>query len=308
MLRFLSSAACSAAAFLVVASARAEELSPTAEALLVDVERIVDAEESSGWFLDEQAQESIHGTVLASVCRVPSQTRKQALGELERRHRELGDARQLFENAGRVMTSEVEAALFVERQLTALTFAVERADTDCPFWVEVDPDFQGRHTDLDRFTLSLESGGSAQLRETEGSWTLGGGGLMRILAGYGLSRRVTMLGGIEFGGGAMLKPHTEPTQFVINYFPALPLVFRLRNLAWHYDFESAPVALFQADNGAFSWGVRGAFGLGVSALRTRGFLPWAGATIAYEYYLPSGGRDAQHFIRGGLRVGFMWDP
>jgi len=290
------------------ALARAQELSPAAESLLTDVARIVDAEESTGWFLDEEAQESIRGTMLASVCRAPISARQQALAELQRQSRELGSARDLFERDGRQMTSDVEEALFVERQLTALAFALERADTDCPFWVDVEPDFTGRQSDRDRFTLSLESGGNAQLRQTEGDWTLGGGGLARLLAGYGLGGRATVLAGIEFGGGAMLKPNTEPTEFVINYFPAIPLVLRLRNLAWHYDFETAPVALFQADNGNFSFGARGAFGIGLSALRTRGFLPWAGATVAYEYYVPSGGRDAQHFIRGGLRVGFMWAP
>lgn len=293
---------------LSASPARASELSPAAEALLADVERIVDAEESSGWFLDDQAHDSIRGTVLDSVCRAPRPARGEALRELQQRHAALGKARERFEQAGNQLTDEVEEALFVERQLAALTFAVERAGEDCPFWLGVEPDFQGRQTDRNRFSLSLESGGNAQLRETEGTWTLGGGGLLRILAGYGFGGRATVLGGIEFGGGAMIKPRTEPTEFVINYFPALPVVLRLRNLAWHYDIEAAPVALFQADNGDFSYGVRGAFGIGLSALRTRGFLPWGGAALAYEYYVPSGGRAAQHFIRGGLRVGFMWDP
>ncbi len=306
--RFLRAGACAAAISLLVSGARAEQLSPSAEALLADVERIVDAEETTGWFLDDQAYDDIRGTVLASVCRAPEYARKQALDELQRRRQESGSARERFESAGRQMTSEVREALSIERQLVALTFAVERAGSDCPFWVEVEPNFVGRQTDRDRFTLSLESGGSAQLRQTEGSWTLGGGGVARLLAGYGLGGRATLLGGIEFGGGAMLRPNTEPTEFVINYFPAIPLVLRLRNLAWHYDFETAALALFQADNGSFSYGVRGAFGIGISALRTRAILPWAGATVAYEYYVPSGGRAAQHFIRGGLRVGFQWDP
>ncbi len=282
--------------------------SPQAESLLDDLERIVSAEESSGWFLDQQAQDSIRGNVLQSVCRTSEAARSEALAELERRHALLGDARSLFERAGRSLTSEVEQSLLVEREIAALRSANERAATDCPFWAPPEPTFRGRQTDRDRFTLNLESGGNAQLRETEGSWTLGGGGLMRLLAGYGFSGRMTLLAGIEFGGGAMIKPNVEPTELVINYFPALPVVLRVHSVAWHYDFEAAPVALFQADNGSFSYGMRGAFGLGLSALRTRGFLPWAGAAVAYEYYVPSGGRAAQHFIRGGLRVGFMWDP
>ncbi len=289
-------------------SALAAELSPEAESLLADVERVVSAEQGSGWFLDQQSQDSIRGTVLQSVCRAPEAARTAALAELERRHAARGDARAVFEREGRELTSRVEEALFVERQLEALRKANESAATACPFWVTVQSRFRGRQTDRDRFTLNLESGGNAQLRETESTWTLGGGGLLRVLFGYGFAGKATLLGGIEFGGGAMIKPNVDPTEFVINYFPALPVVLRLHDVSWHYDFEAAPVALFQADNGDFSYGVRGAFGLGLAALRTRGLIPWGGGALAYEYYLPSGGRAAQHFIRGGLRVGFVWDP
>jgi hypothetical protein len=290
--------------------ARAEgpALPEAARGLLSDLERIVHAEESAGWFLTEDALRSIRKPVLESVCRTPEPARRAALAELERRQEDRGDAQALYERKGRVLDDEVKEALFLERQLLALRVAIERAEDECPFWIEPEATFRGRQTDRDRFTLNLESGGSAQVRETEGAWTLGGGGLARVLAGYGFDGRYTLLGGVEFGGGAMIKPRAEPTELVINYFPAIPLVLRVHDLAWHYDFETAPLALFQADNGAFSFGVRGAFGLGIAALRTRGIIPWAGAHVAYEYYVPSGGRAAQHFVRGGLRVGFIWDP
>ncbi len=100
----------------------------------------------------------------------------------------------------------------------------------------------------------------------------------------------------------------EPTELVINYFPALPVVLRFHDVSWHYDAEIAPVSWFQADDGDFSYGVRLGGGIGVAALRTRGFLPWAGLAIGYEHYFESGGRPEAHFIRGGLRVGFMLDP
>jgi hypothetical protein len=300
------------ALFSLAPDGRAHSLeAPLPEAssgLLSDLERIVDAEESAGWFLDEDALRSIRKAVLESVCRTPEPARRAALSELERRHEAVGDARALYERKGNVLDGEVENALFLERQLLALRVALDRAPDECPFWIAPEPDFPGRQTDRHRFTLNLESGGSAQVRATEGTWTLGGGGLARVLAGYGLDGRFTVLAGVEFGGGAMIKPRTEPTELVINYFPAIPLVLRVHHVAWHYDFETAPVALFQADNGEFSFGARAAFGVGLSALRTRGVVPWGGAHIAYEYYAPSGGRAAQYFVRGGLRVGFVWDP
>ena len=74
-----------------------------------------------------------------------------------------------------------------------------------------------------------------------------------MLVGYGFDGRYSLLVGGEFGGGAMLRPGTEASQFVINYFPAVPLVLRTHFLTFQYDVEVAPVALFQADNTDPSW-------------------------------------------------------
>jgi hypothetical protein len=148
----------------------------------------------------------------------------------------------------------------------------------------------------------------AQVRRTRSDWTLGAAGAGRLLAGHNFDAKVTLLAGLEFGGGAMLEPNTEPTQFVVNYFPAVPLLLRLHDLAWHFDLELAPVAVFQANDSDVSFGARGAFTVGISALRTRGIIPWAGLGVATEYYVESGGRPQALLIRGGLRVGAVWDP
>ncbi len=275
--------------------------------LVADVERVVASEEGSGWFSDTEAFDSTVATLLQSVCRARPNARSQALAILEARARALGDPRELYVRAGHRLTGPVERALTAARRQRALERAILRAATDCPFWAEPDPEFSGLQTDRKRFTLSLETGGIVQLRRTEGSWTFGGGGYGRLLPGYGFGD-VSVLAGAEFGGGAMLKPNTEPTELVINYFPALPVVVRFRNVSWHYDIEMAPVALFQADDGDLSYGVRAGGAIGVMALRTRGVLPWAGIAVAYEHYFPSGGRERAHFLRGGLRIGLMWDP
>jgi hypothetical protein len=277
------------------------------ESLLRDLERIVDGAESSGWFGDEEALNELRDDVLGSVCRTPAPAREAALQRLLAESARVGDARALFEARGRKLDSDVERARFVEREIFLLRHAIERGPSSCPFWVTPNAGFRGRQSDRDRFMLNLESGGNAQLRITEGTATIGAGGLGRALFGYGFCGDTTLLAGLEFGGGAMLKPGVEPTEFVVNYFPALPVVLRLRDVAWHYDVEVAPVALFQADDGDFSFGFRTGFGLGLSGLRTRNLLPWAGAVLGYEHYFASGGRPAAHFLRGGVRVGVAWD-
>jgi hypothetical protein len=191
-----------------------------------------------------------------------------------------------------------------------LEMASSGADKDCPFWVEPRRGYDGRQTDRNRFTLSLETGGLLQIRQTAGSFTYGGGGVARILPGYGFGH-VSVLAGIEFAGGAMLRQREGESGFVVNYFPAIPALVRVhpsRARNWHFDFEAAAVSLFQADDGRFSYGGRAGFAVGLSALRTRFIIPWAGAAIAYEHYFPGGGRAAADFVRAGLRIGFVWDP
>jgi hypothetical protein len=106
----------------------------------------------------------------------------------------------------------------------------------------------------------------------------------------------------------MIRPDTSPTEFVINYFPAIPVMLRFHDVAWHYDIEAGPVGLFQADDARISYGARVGFAVGIFALRVRGVLPWVGLATAYDHYFPSGGRPRAHFIRGGFRAGAVWDP
>lgn len=276
--------------------------------LLTDLERLVTSAESAGWYIDEQEQRELYPSLLESVCRATVETRERALDAVRRRAAGAGDPREVFEREGRVPTPRFEAALTAARMLSALEHAVASAPRDCPFWQAPDPHFRSRQTDHGKFTLSVETGGNIQIRRTAGTWTFGGGGLGRILPGYGVSEHLSILFGVEFGGGAMLRPGAPRTEFVVNYFPAIPLVFRFRDVNWRYDLELGPVGLFQADNSRLSYGGRIGTAIGVLALRTRNVVPWAGVAGTYEYYFESGGRPAAHFVRGGLRVGIIWDP
>jgi len=278
-----------------------------ARSLVLDIERIVDDEESAGWFVDDDAIVSMKRSLLESVCRTPPVARDLALAELKRASAREGSARSLYEAEGRKVTALVERARVAERRLLALRTANGWAREQCPIWVEADAAFRGRQTDRDRFALHLESGGNAQIRITEGTATIGAGGVGRLLLGHGFGGDLSLLVGLEFGGGAMLRPGADSTEFVVNYFPAIPVVLRLHDIAWHYDFELGPVALFQADNERLSYGFRVGGAVGLSGLKTRGVVPWAGAVLMFEHYFPNGRRAATEFLRGGVRVGVSWD-
>lgn len=288
------------------ADAEAVSAARSADALLNDLSRIVDAEDSTGWLIDEAAYREIYPDLMDSVCRATKAVRKLALERLERARRAYGDPHAAYLRAGSRLDSKAEDALKVTRLTVALRKAIAGVDTDCPFWIEPSPDFRGRQSVRESPFFSLETGGVVQIRRTAGDYTLGGGGAGRLLLGYGFTD-VSMLFGIEFGGSAMIQPNTEPTQFVVNYLPAIPFILRFHDLAFHYDIEVAPVGLFQADQGDLSYGLRAGFNAGLSALRTRGLLPWAGLGVATEYYLESGGRPSALFLRWGLRVGAVWD-
>ncbi len=293
----------------VAEAAQADPVSSDVEGargLLVDIRRIVVAYEAD-WFVDRDTLREIHPTLLESVCRTSPEGRAEARRLLDEQLEGVGEPEVLYERAGRKRTAEVDHALRLHRQKLALEVAIDAAPRDCPFWVEAEPGFRGRQTDANRFFFSVETGGVVQSRQTDGTFTFGAGGAGRILPGYSWDR-LSLLAGVEFGGGALFEPGSDPQQLRVNYLPAVPVVLRYRKTAWHYELESGPVALLQFGDTDISYGVRVGLGLGLWALNTRGILPWVGLIMAYEYYFEGGGRPAAHFFRSGIRVGFSWDP
>lgn len=274
--------------------------------LLEDVRRVVAAEEVDDWFTDREALRAIEEHLLPSVCHASTEARDAALKALELQHAELGDAQALFATTG-TLTPRVERALTAERRLAALRQTLARRD-ECPFWIRPERGFHGLQSDRKRLTLSVESGGNVQFRYTQHHLTFGAGGSGRLLAGWGFDGKYTLLFGPELGGSALLRPGSNASEFVINYFPAAPVVFRARQSTWHYDLELAPVALFEADNTRLSYGARIGAAFSFTALRRRNVLPWAGLAVGYEYYFEGGGREPTHFFRGGVRIGLPWEP
>lgn len=272
-----------------------------AEGLRVDLERIISSEESSGWFLDASHYESIRETVLQSVCRATEPALAEARARLGVESSVAGDPRVVFEREGRV-TSAVEVALHLERMRVAL----ERARrSDCPFWVVAGASYAGRQTDAQRFTLNGEIGTLVALRYSSSRFTAGASPSIRTLAGYTFGR-LGLLAGLEFSGGPMLH-EDDSSKLVLNYFPAVPVVMRIRHNNWIYSLETGLVSVLQGDDTRMSFGVRGGGGIGLMALRTRWFIPWAGAALYYEHYF-AGPRPPAEFLRGGLRIGIIFDP
>jgi hypothetical protein len=294
-----------AISLLMPALAHAEDAEGV-HSLLEDVARVVAAEEVDDWFTDKEALRTIEENLVPSVCRATDEARQGALASLQADAAGAGDPKALFEKSG-VIDARVKAALTADRRLRGYQQALARQG-ECPFWVRPQPGFHGLQSDRKRITLSVESGGNVQFRYTQQHLTFGAGGSGRLLVGWGFDGKYTLLFGPELGGSALLRPNSNASEFVINYFPAVPLLVRTRYLTWHYDVEVAPVALFEADNTRLSWGARIGGAFAFTALRRRNVLPWAGLAVSYEHYFEGGGREPTHFFRGGVRIGLPWEP
>ncbi len=292
---------------LVAVSALADSQTwPTGtEGLLADTERVVSAFEDEGWFVDRHAFEQIEPILLESLCRATPDARAAALRVLQ--HRARLDPRELYIHAGREKTSEVKEALAQQRQWLALKRTNERASVDCPFWVELQPEFTSRQTEQENWVVHLEGGGTIHLRRQYGEWDVGGGGNGRLLLGRGMGPKWSLLGGIAVGGGPTVSAAGDG-QVVVHYIPSASFAVRYRNVGWLYELELAPAALFDSESFRLSWGGRVGVTIGVGVLRTLDFLPWAGVAITAEHFEAGGGRPVTQYINAGLRFGFRWLP
>jgi len=270
---------------------------------LADLDRIVATEEANGWFLDRTHFDAMHPVIVQTVCRATLEARRTAHAMLVADGVRFGNPRERFDAAGGTMTSDVERALHTQRMRIALERAMQ--GDDCPFWVKPQRGYDGRQSDRNRITLNLETGGLVYMRYAAERFTVGVGPSIRLLAGYTFGH-VAVLAGAEFSGGPMLK-EDDGSRFVLNYFPVVPVVVRFRDGNWIYTIESGVVSLLQGDNTSLSFGVRAGFGIGLVALRTRFFIPWAGIATFAEHYF-HGTRPATEFLRGGLRIGIIYDP
>lgn len=305
-MRWLAAVVIVVLALVAPSRAQADDYDPGgADGLRADLERIVTTEEAAGWFLDRTHYESIHASVLQSTCRATPAARELLSDRLSSERAVAGDARALYEAAGKKVTSPVDRALHLERLHTALLEAMR--DT-CPFWITIEKSYQGRQTDRNRISLNAETGGLLAMRFSSERFTVGFGPSFRALVGLGFDH-VTILAGPELSGAAMLRDDDKgSSDFIVNYFPALPIVVRIRYVNWIYSVETGMVSLFQGGEPGINLGLRAGFGVGFMALRNRYFIPWAGISAYQEHYFANEYRPASEYFRGGLRIGIIYDP
>lgn len=294
-------------ALLAPENAAAEQPTRAEAALLHDLAKIVESKANSGWKIDRYEIETMMPDALQSICTTPEKARLDALERQAQTVASLGGpvAEAYRKNGGKL--SGLGDLLAATRVHALLAEALKRAPAECPFWIEPSAEFRGLQTDAYRFTLNLETDGLFLLRRTEGKFLPGAGGSGRLLLGRGLSERWTMLFGLEFGGWALIEQNEEQTNFPLEFIGAVPVVVRHVRETWQYDLELAPVAFLTQSDLRPSVGGRVGVSIGVSTLRIRRIMPWAGLQLSAEYYPENDVRASVTVIKGGGRVGFDWD-
>lgn len=277
-----------------------------ADGLVFDARKIVSSQEDAGWKIDKYEIEDMMPDALLSVCRAPVTAQQAALAIVQERTRALGGP--LIEALKRgAAIDEVPKLVGASRVEALLSEALRRRTRECPLGLRADPNFAGIQTGAHRFFISGEGGGLFVGQRSNGKNNVGGGGTGRLLLGYGLNYRRTLLMGLEFGGNALFERGSDEVNFPVQFTAAAPLVLRHHLLTFHHDLELAPIMhLTEADTRP-SFGGRLGTTLGVSTMRIRRIMPWAGATLALEYAMANSYRAAVTAVKGGARVGFDWD-
>jgi hypothetical protein len=283
---------------------------PVERALYVDTLTLVRSKSRSEWTIDRLAQDSIGPGVAWSACQVAPEKRRSLMGWIDtqvaaEQTRLGGDARSAWLQRDRDLGA-VEDLIELERVRAALANIEERAATDCPFWLETDPEFIGLQGDANRFILFIESRGQLALNvQSKGGARFSGGGGGRVLLGGGFSDRVSLLSGFEVGGGGRFGEDGKLSGVLTG---AVPVLLRFADAGTAWDLEVAAVSFLE---GSKSWppGLRAAIAFGFVTPRVGGaFSPQAMFWLGYEYHPRRDDEEPFHIIGLGTRIGVAIDP
>jgi hypothetical protein len=300
-------------------AARAEGTSPVegpssraASNLLLDLRKIVELQEITGWKIDRYEFEAMMPNALVSVCGAAGSVRVEALArsrdEVGRRGGPLEVA--LAANGGRL--DGLEPLLVAVRVEGLLRRAIERAPEDCPSWIAPAEAFEAIQSPVDRWMLVAEGGGQGTVqlafdRDDGGaSATLGGGGGGRLLAGRAFGETWSLRFGPDVSAKALVQRSGATTTLPLQFQFGVPIVVRRTQTSWFSSAELAPLALVAEDDPRVRGGVRAGFMVGRSTLRVRSVVPWAGLGVEVEVFPSPDERPTLVNVKGGLRAGVDW--
>ena len=270
---------------------------------------VVETAETTDWIVDRVEIEDAAEGAMISTCQVPLDRQQELLLWLEARIAAAGGSAEAqwarhggeFDGFDELMT--------LERVHAVLSFAMERGPEECPFWLPPSDDFEGVHQSAGRFVLFGESNGGGSLTIKGQAVGFGGGGAGRLLPAFGITERLTLGLGAEFGAtGVFVDDAAGDQKLDARFTLVAPLVMRFQDGSTVVDAELALTSIFDLEGFIDSPGVRVAVGYGFAAPRIAHLMPVAMLWIGYEFYPSRGPTPDSHALRLGTRIGFDWDP
>jgi hypothetical protein len=297
---------------LFVRPVHAREPTSATESLLYDIRKIVEVQRSAGWKIDRYEYEEMMPDALLSVCRTTDEIRDFALDEARGEVVRLGGPleRALEDNGDRL--DELKDLLFASRVAHLLEEAVRRAPTECSPWMKPQQDFNALQAGVNRFILSMEGSGPGMIQyasiHPDGTTgfraTHGAGG--RLLLGWGFGHHWSLRVGSELNLNMLVRRAGNTADLPIQVQGALPIVVRYTKVRWHYNLEMAPLLMVNKDPQPRPGGRVGVM-IGISRLKKRHIIPWAGVGVTVEMFPGMDGDPMLLNLKAGLRAGIDWD-
>lgn len=293
-------------------AAAAATLERSTANLLLDLRKIVELQESTGWKIDRYEFEAMMPNALMSVCRTSERVRAAARAEASAELARRGGPIEVAIAARGGSVDGLEPLFSAARVEGLLARASERAPSECPAWVPAGDTFDALQSPVDRWMIVAEGGGQGTVQfeldrpdGTSGA-TLGGGGGGRLLVGRAFGDVWSLRFGPDASAKALVKRAGETTTFPLQFQIGVPIVLRRTTTSWFSSVEAAPLALVIEDDPRLRFGVRGGVMIGRSALRVRSLVPWAGIGVEVEAFPSPDDRPTLLNLKGGLRAGIDW--
>ncbi|MBP6628683.1 MAG: hypothetical protein KBG28_04095 [Kofleriaceae bacterium] len=305
----VTSGVLAAALLAACGAARPRPAEPATAALYRDLERIVTVAQATGWGVDRLELEGLLEPALDSACRVGPDARARLAGWLGDEITRLGGpVEQAFVSRGRRL-DRVRDLLVASRVQALLGLAHQRAEADCPFWIEPELAFRGRQISDDRWQVSMSGGGKGIVLVQGGQVDLSAGGAGRLLLGRTVGERHALYAGLELGASAAFPKAADGTRsgLLLGADLVAPVVYR-RTLT--NAFVEAELGwLGQTDETDWSrlaHGVHAGVAVGGRALRARFFFPGVALGLSYERTFRNDDADLSS-LKVGARVTFDLD-
>jgi hypothetical protein len=278
-----------------------EEVAP----IILDMMHLIKVAQSAGWKIEKYEIEKLIPDALQSVCRVHPASRQAALASIEEQIQLSGGPVELLYQKNPKL-KKLRKQLTLDRVQDLLTESIKRAESDCPFYIQPEENFQSLQGTDHRFLFVVESEGSAQIEKKGAQLAYGGGGFGRLLFGKGFNK-ASLLSGVEIAGSGLLVLGAPASEFQVRYSAAIPVVLRWTSINWQYEVETAPVFLFDDADFRVSYGLRASVGVGVhSHRRQQGFIPWGGLSVGLDHFF-EGVRPTTELLHIGFRAGFTFN-